>query len=125
MARVLVLDVIEKKGLYESECNGLEDFYRELKCDCFDIASRKIGDKYFDLFVDDVGLFKDSPIVSVLDENMNPMLVGNVVIANHDMEGNTTSLSDEDIVMIKKNVFGIVDFDRDPVESWSALQASY
>ena len=101
MARLLVLDVIGDKGFYEAECNDLKDYYKELKCDCFDIATRCIGGKYFDIFVDDNGLFVDDPIPSALDDSFNVMLVGNLIFANHDDEGNTTSLSDEDIEMIK------------------------
>lgn len=100
-ARCLVLDVIDGKGFYEKEIETLQDFYDALKCDCFDVACRKIGDKYFDIFVDDIGLFSDNPIPSALDENLQPMLVGNLVFANHDNEGNTTSLSDEEIQIIK------------------------
>lgn len=125
MARVLVLDVIGDKGLYEAECNELNDYYEHLKCDCFDIACRKIGDKYFDMFVDDVGLFKDSPIPSVFDTEMNPMLVGNVIIANHDMEGNTTSLTDEDIAIIKAHTVSLVYFDTDPIKSYTAVYPVY
>ena len=107
MARLLVLDVIDGKGLYEAECNELDDYYRHLKCDCFDVATRKIGDRYFDMFVDDEGLFKDPAIPSVFDSDMNPMLVGNVVFANHDEYGETTSLSDDDIRIIKESMVTI------------------
>ena len=103
MARLLVLDVIGNKGFYEVECNELKDYYRELKCDCFDIATRRIGDKYFDIFCDDNGFFVEDPIPSALDDEFNVMLVGNLVFANHDEEGNTTSLTDEDIKLIKEN----------------------
>lgn len=121
-ARVLVLDVIDGNGLYEAECSCLDDYYEHLKCECFDIATRKIGDKYFDIFVDDVGLFAENPIPSVIDENMNPMLVGNCVFANHDREGNTTSLSDEDIAVIKSaaSTVGYSAFNM-----WTAVTASY
>lgn len=108
MAKVLVLDVIGGRGLYEADCSELEDFYRELKCDTFDIAVRKIGGKYFDLFVDDEGLFVDNPIPSVLDTEMKPMLVGNVVFANHDEHGETTSLSDDDIEKICNSAFHVI-----------------
>lgn len=116
MARVLVLDVIEGKGLYESKCNDLNDFYRELKCDCFDIATRRIGGKYFDLFVDDIGLFRDSPIPSVFDKDMKPMLFGNVVIANHDSKGDMIDLSDEDIKLIKEFTCTAIYYDSNPIK---------
>lgn len=111
MARVLVLDVIGGKGLYEAECKKLDDFYRELKCDVFDIATRKIGGRYFDLFVDDCGRFVDNAIVSAMGEDRRDYLVGNIVIANHDSDGNTTSLTRQDIEIIKENVVRAMDKD--------------
>lgn len=116
-ARLLVLDVIGDKGLYESEFECLNDYYKHLKCDCFDIATRRIGNKYFDVFVDDCGLFKDNPIPSVLDReqlpDVIPMLVGNCIFANHDIEGNTTSLTDDDISVIKNEILNICMISKD------------
>ena len=121
MARVLVLDVIGGKGLYESEVNVLDDFYRELKCDIFDVATRKIGDKYFDLYVDDIGLFVEKPIVSVLDTDLKPMLVGNVIFANHDSRGETTSLTDADIEIINSSVIGLMAIYGDEIKRWDVI----
>ncbi len=112
MARVLVIDVIDKKDVHTAECKELDDFYRELKCDCFDIVEKKIGSKFFDIFVDDNGLFVEKPVPSMFSSTMNTMLVGNLVFASHDDYGNTTSLSDENIEMIKENVFMLWDEGR-------------
>ena len=101
---LLLLDVEEKK-LKEIVCDNddLQTFYEHLKCDCFNIANRKIGDKRFDCFVDDVGLFAENPIISAVDMNDQPMLVGNIIFANHDEDGNTTSLTKEDKQVICDN----------------------
>lgn len=123
-ARCLVLDVANNK-VYEKECSQLQDYYDALGCDCFDIATRKVGNKYFDMFVDDIGLFRDSPIPSVLDANMQPMLVGNVVIANHDDEGNTTSLTDDDITLIKESIVEVCNVRSEPLKHWSVIMADY
>jgi len=123
-ARVLVLDVIDGNGLYETEVENLNDYYEHLKCECFDIANRKVGDKRFDIFVDDAGLFVDNPIPSVLDRNLQPMLVGNCIFANHDYEGNTTSLSDEDVEIIKRETISLINIDKE-VNQWTAIVADY
>lgn len=123
-ARLLALDVIGGTGFSEIECKELDDYYKALKCDCFDIAHRKIGGKdgkYFDIFVDDIGLFADSPIPSAIDGNGNVMLVGNLVFANHDNQGNTTSLSDQDIMLIRNNAVMLVRAD-DESKRWLAIQ---
>lgn len=123
-ARVLVLDVLGKKCTYEAEVEELDDFYKHLKCGCFDIATRKVGDKYFDMFVDDVGLFAENPVPSVFNaDTKEPMLVGNVIFANHDIEGNTTSLTDADICLIKEHL--VVTVNKDTSESNIGLMAQF
>lgn len=106
---LLLLDVEEKK-LKEIICDNdnLETFYKHLNCDCFDIANRKIGDKRFDCFVYDIGLFVENPVVSAIDMNNQPMLVGNIIFANHDAEGNTTSLTNEDKQTIRDNTHWMI-----------------
>lgn len=124
--RVLVLDVIDNKGLYETEIEHFDDYYKHLKCDCFDIATRKVGDKFFDMFVDDVGLFVDNPIPSAIDiDTMEVLLVGNIIFANHDGYGNTTSLTDDDINIIKENIIGLAEVDLGAVKSHSVVLAKY
>lgn len=124
-ARLLVLDVVDNEGFYEKECDDLQDYYDALKCDCFDIATRQIVEidgesgKVFDIFCDDNGLFAENPIPSALDDNMQVALVGNLIFANHDNMGNTTSLSDEDIDFIKRNAISIYDALR--LKGWTAV----
>lgn len=102
MARLLALDVIGGKGLYEVECNELNDYYEALKCDCFDVTSRLIGGRKYDIFCDDVGTLVKNPIPSAFNRDRQPVLVGNLIFAKHDREGNTLSLSDDDIGHILK-----------------------
>ena len=99
MATVLVLDV-KADEFRIAECNEIEDFYRELDAQPFDIARRKIDGKMFDIFIDDMGLLRDKPKISAISKGFEPMLVGNLVFANHDSKGNTTSLTDEDMARI-------------------------
>lgn len=64
-----------------------------------DCISRKIGDKYFDIWCDDEGLYKEDLKASAFCENANEILAGKILIANHRGE-HTTSLKDEDIEKI-------------------------
>ena len=95
--------LFDGRSFKKIECGNLDDYYKYLECDCFDIANRKIGGKRFDVFVDDEGLLKENPIPTAINGSGNVMLVGNLIFANHDYEGNTTSLSDDDIEIIKKS----------------------
>ena len=106
-ARLLTMNT--KGEFKEVNCGKLDDYYKYLECDTFDIATRNIGGRYYDIYVDDIGLFAEHPIVTAISSEFKPMLVGNLIFANHDSQGNTTSLSDEDIAHIKNNVIAIYD----------------
>ena len=79
--------------------------YRDLiGCDWIDIARRNIGDKEYDIVVDDEGLLKENPIVSAFSGTKDPVLVGTMVICGTaDSEGVLTGLSEEDLENIKKH----------------------
>ena len=83
---------------------SLSDYYKVLNCDCFDITRRKIGGSYFDIMCDDEGLLKDDYMVSAFDSNMNPCLVGNLLVVKHDREGNTISLKDRELEFIREYI---------------------
>ena len=115
MARVLVFDTEGEVNHFKlAECNELSDFYENLHCDTFDIANRDVGGKRFDIFVDDIGLFRENPRVSAIrlvGDDIEPMLVGNLVFANHNAQGETTSLSDDDINLIIQSSVAVMRFD--------------
>lgn len=120
MARLLAFN--PSSGEFtEFEQKTLQDFYDHLECECFDIAYRKVGaeKRYFDIFVDDIGLFREKPIVSAIGSDFQPQLVGNLIFANHDLEGNTTSLSDEEIKYIKDCCTSVTDPENG--EYWYAI----
>lgn len=110
MARVMVLHIIE--GIFEvTECNDLDDYYKKLGAEPINIVSRKIDDKYFDIICDDMGLCRENPIVSGVAVDRETFLVGNLIFANHDGQGNEASLTDEDILTIFNNTYPYVDKD--------------
>jgi len=77
------------------------------------VATRKIGGKRFDIWCDDEGLLKGDEFialaVSIYPRYANEFLVGNLLIATSDSEGNTTGLSDNDIDLIKSNIHKVID----------------
>ena len=87
------------------DTDHLTEYYKLLNCEIVDITSRKIGGKYFDIVADDEGLMKENPIVSALDTEGQPALVGNLLFCNYDPEtGEEVSLTDEDIQLLRDNV---------------------
>lgn len=87
--------------------DGIDDYYKYLDCTTFDIVSARIGKKRYDIFCDDEGLFKEEQKITAVyvdGDRVVSSLVGNLIFANHDNAGNTTSLSKNDIRSIKNSV---------------------
>ena len=80
----------------------LDSYDRLLKCDTFDIVTRKFGPYALDVFCDDEALLKDDIRVTAIALDNQSMLFGNLFIAFHDGEGSTISLEKEHIDYILK-----------------------
>ena len=105
MITAVVIDTTSNKATVETFEDELEEFYRLLNCDLFDIVRRKIGGKYYDIYCDDIGLYADEPIVSAIDPfDSRCGLVGNLIIVNHDAQGYSMSLTDADIIRVYSRI---------------------
>ena len=102
-----LVDVVNKTNGPVEVDGTLEDYYRVLNCDIFDITNREIGRKRFDIMCDDEGLLKSNPIPSALDVFNRCALVGNLFIVKHDEEGNTVSLTFSEIEYIDDYVYKV------------------
>ena len=84
--------------------DSLDEYYRIIGCQYIDIATRRIGGaggRVFDIICDDEGLLKESPVVTALDGEFQPMLVGTLIFAHHDNEGNMTGITEEDAYLLR------------------------
>ncbi len=97
----------------------LEEYYRLLQCDTIDIVCRQIGGKYFNVICDDEGLFKSDNVVTGIDADGEPCLVGNLLFCNAGKDGYEKGLSDEDITRISKNL--VVLSAKDQSRRWLAI----
>ena len=84
--------------------NTLETFYKLLNCRMIEMPTRRIGNKYYDIICDEEGLFGNKTPTAVTFDGepdigceIGEYLVGSILIVNHDDEGNTVGLTDEDI----------------------------
>lgn len=85
--------------------DDLKSFYEEIGCRLIDITTRKINGKYYDIICDDEGLFCDDPIVTAVNGDGAPRLVGGLIICGGaDDEGNLTSLEAEDVLRLTNAV---------------------
>lgn len=80
----------------------LEEMYQLIGCECFDCTTLKLGDQLIDAYVDDEGLVKEPPIALTYIGGRE--LAGNILLIGHDDEGNSVSLTKEQIDIISSVV---------------------
>lgn len=91
--------------------NSLIGLYKILDCDLIQVVERKIGAKVYDIICDEEGLLKPN-FQSALCTNYAENLYGNILIVNHDDEGDFTSLNDDEIKDINKSIIELLDISQ-------------
>lgn len=81
----------------------LDNYYKMLHCDLIEMPVRAINGKPFRIICDEEGALKDEPVISAVDSNFNPMLVGSLLFVGDDGSPYECSLSDEDCDWILNN----------------------
>lgn len=95
-----------KEGVRFGTVKNLDDMYRIIGCDTIDIVTRNVCGKPFDFIIDDEGLLKADPQVSAIWSSrihagdIEPALVGVLIICSHDREGNTIDISLDDHMLL-------------------------
>lgn len=115
--KVLVLN--EKGFEVQNIADKLSEYYKLIECTTIDIVVRMIAGKAYDIICDDEGLFKENPRVTALWKDFTPALVGNLIFAHHDTEGNMTGLTDDEIQSIKQA--SIITCDAETGKMWKSL----
>lgn len=100
-----VFYVNEKEAKEIEMDNKLDAYYALLKCRCFTIAQRKVGETYYDIYCDDEGLLTEAPRVSAINGKMEPMLVGNLIFTHSTYDGETVGITSKDVKNIAKHTF--------------------
>ncbi len=92
-----------KDGSFDA--NDFKSLYPLLNCRVFTIATRKIGGKYFDIYLDDEGLLKDGNIVSAISIDNSEVLVGNILVVKHDDDGGIVGLDKDEMKFVKLSMY--------------------
>lgn len=90
-----------------------EQYAKYLNCEKVGIVYRMVGrKKYFDIIIDDEGIFKDGSKISALTSDELPALRGNLLFCNHDENiddlsptddkeiDNETSVTEDDVKLL-------------------------
>lgn len=104
MIKAFLLDTENKTASEVDIEPSLAKYYELLHCDCIDIVERKVDGKIFDIICDDEGLMGDAPVISAIDGNSEPMLVGSLLFVHHNGEGETTGITSEECAHILRSV---------------------
>lgn len=108
MIKGLLISVNEKPIEVSFGKRNISELKRLIGCDCLTCVTRKIGKKYYDFWIDDEGLFKESKDGSILASglcmNAPEVIAGNILILNNDGE-DIKSLDETDFVDIYSNLF--------------------
>lgn len=94
-----------KIKVVEFDRDDYKELYKLIECDCFEHATRKIGNKYYDFWFDEEYLLKDykATHITAICMNYEEMIFGNLLITNTE-EGEITTLTNEDIINIQNNI---------------------
>lgn len=87
-----------------TSASELRQMYQLINCELIDITKRKIGANYYDIIVDDEGLLKQEPIISLF-RNKQPELVGHLIFTKYNEEGEQVGLLWEEVEQLKKDLF--------------------
>jgi len=85
--------------MYKLDYESYKSLYPVINCELFDIPTRYIKGKPFDIYLDDEGLLKGKPIVAASNDGLE-VLVGNLFFCKHNDDGGIESLSDEEVALI-------------------------
>ena len=78
----------------------LDSYYKTLHCDLIEIPSYQFGGKRYAVICDEEGLLRQRPVISAIDKNGKPALVGSLFIVKPGLR----SLTEDDIERLDKCV---------------------
>ena len=86
--------------------DSYRDFYPVIDCEHFDVVVRKFGKHYYDIYCDDVGLLlQKPPAIFTFDNDVAVELIcGNCFVCKHDDNGDTISLTEDEVNEVLDNV---------------------
>ena len=114
MIKGLLLDV-KKNTIEEFEIEkGYVALQKVLGVDTFNVVTRRFGDVWLDIYVDDEGLFKENNPLAVITYEGNGRvveeIVGTVFVAKCNKNGETISLTNKDFKNLRESVFTYWDY---------------
>ena len=113
-------------GVTIKDVNGWAEIVKTINADFFDVAMLYFEDDLdrmvFDFYVDDLGYFKD--LYPCVVSSNYPQLVGTVLIAKSDSNGEELSLTPEDLSLITKHIYTYTPDPEDETKHFYVLRGT-
>ena len=121
---VALIDTERERPQLIDTAGGLEEWRRLLQCQIIDIQERYIEGRPFDFICDDEAGLKAGCKVSGLNKDLQPELLGNLVICKCDDEGHEIGLNKEDIELLKRHIciLGLNEPQEGRASQWAAIR---
>lgn len=100
----ILIDVHQCCVSVETIPDTLQSYYDLLDCDIIDIVARNIGERKYLIVCDDEGMLNNQAIISAVNRQGVPMLVGNLFIVNDSGKEDLMSLTQDDIDYIMRYI---------------------
>lgn len=92
-------------GTFERvELKSYKDIAPLVGTDMWTTACRKFNGKHFNIYLDDVGLFRESPVTTAVNTRYTERLVGNLLLTVMDGRGEDISLTEDDFHLLENSV---------------------
>lgn len=121
---VALIDTEKERPQIIDTVGGLEEWKRLLQCRVIDIQERYIEETAFDFICDDEAGLKAGCKVSGLNKELQPDLLGNLIICKCDSEGRETGLKKSDIEILKRHfcILGAKEPREGRANQWAAIR---
>ena len=109
-------------GTFERvEFNSYKEIGALLNTDMWTTACRKFNGKHFNIYLDDLGLYREQPVITAVKTNCSERLVGNLLLTVMDGRGGDISLTEEDFKRLEDSVILLNTWDDDHWEQSRVL----
>ncbi len=130
--RVVYLNVNDNFVEIKNIKDDLQVFYDMIDCRCVEMPERRIGNvgtHYFNIICDEEALLKEQPTISAVDNSMQPMLFGNLIICKVNYNtGNLKGLTEKEAEYVMKHIRNVTATNVRTLEKttrWMLVECEY
>ncbi len=105
--KALLLSVEKQKTEFTDLPFGLGKLYEHLNCQTVQVIYYKVEETVFMFCADEEGLMVSDPVMSAIDKNLEPMLVGSFAVFGLDEIWEPRDLTEDECELLKKHILRV------------------